>query len=182
MSSTTRKVPVVYRPTVASNRPPPIQCRHPTASGGQCARATTNRPPDCGMHGGPPEPPVTARLLDGALLKRNTVAETHGANQDRPLDVSSLWEMAKIAQVRIDDRRNGHCRCREWLTGDTAATGPTGPLHPDGAITGGCAVHDEHHATPGGTFLAVANDAGYEESPMIAEARAVLRCGHRGRR
>ena len=122
------------------------------------------------MHGGPEEPPPSVRLLDDVLLGRSAVIGAAASDHDRLLDDSTLWEMAKLAQVRVADRSTGQCRCRAWRHGDTTATGPTGPLHEEGAIASGCAVHDERHTTPGGSFLAVANDAGYEESPIIAEA------------
>ena len=32
-----------------------MPCERPTASGGECGRTTTNRPPDCGQHGPAPE-------------------------------------------------------------------------------------------------------------------------------
>ena len=170
VASTTLRSFLCQYSTMTSNRPPAVQCRHLVKSGGQCARMTTNRPPVCVVHGGAEEPPPAVRLLDDVLLGRSAVIEAGAPDHDRLLDDSALWEMAKLAHVRVDDRSAGQCRCREWHHGDTVATGPTGPLHPDGTIAGGCAVHDERHATPGGTFLAVANDAGYEESPMIAEA------------
>ena len=159
-----------YYPNMASHRRPPVRCRRVAASGCPCARMTTNRPPDCGVHGPLGEPPATERLLNDMLFGRSAVIDADSPDWDRPPDDFAMWETAKLAQARVDDQRVGLCRCREWLPNDTVETGPTGPLHPDGAIGGGCAVHDERHATPGGAFLAVAADAGYEESPMIAEA------------